>query len=59
MSEDGQYGDYSGLKVGQRVMVSTWGTVVEVGGNYVEIEQDESGDEITVNNDWDIVRIEG
>lgn len=54
MTGDGQYGDFRGLRVGEEVTAKITGTIVEVGGNYAEIETD-AGDSYTINAEWEIV----
>ena len=53
---EGQYGDFAGLKVGDEVVVSISGFVVEVGTNYAELDL-EGGDELSVNMDWKIEKL--
>jgi hypothetical protein len=60
MSEqvEGQYGDYQGLRVGDRVKITAYAEVTEVGTNYAEVEIEGNGDELSVGMDWDIKVVE-
>lgn len=55
---DGQYGDYLGMRVGDRVKITAYAEVIEVGANYAEVEIEDNGDELTVGIDWDVEVVE-
>lgn len=57
MDDNGQYGDYFDLKVGQRVRLTIIGEITEVGSNYAEVLS-EDGEEYAVGNNYPETLIE-